>query len=848
VETHRPVTWMKARSVGSRGTFLAGTGQEWSAGDGTEAAHGKDTRREPSGGRRVKLDRRAEERDALPFLFSETADAGGIRIFSDGDNGVSPSGRGFPLAPNQLCIRLGAERMGERNPMQAMAGFFEKESMSPDLSRAVRSTVAFMVPLIVTSAGWVRMDPAHACIAANTIALVDVRGGYSLRLGLLLSISLILTMAVALAGPGVDSPVMALAGTAVIVALGGCWRHLSTDYGPGLAVSSSLLFFISLAPPTAGPGGVVLNPVTATLAGALYGTLLQVCLWPIHPQHPLRKTVAESWMALASLLDAMSPERDNNDELVTEREVELRATLNRTQATLHAAKHPSGGMLRHLEMLNIAVVRLGFRIIAFKTAFRSVSKGGASDPLAQGLSPALDSLTNLVRSVALAVVSRQASQWNQFEVRRKRLEQLLATSRARLLSQVGDPVVSHQLSHLIEQIEKQLEVVREALEKTMDRTDSRAAFPMELLDLRTLALRPLAASLNLRGKVDPALVRHTFRAVMLALLGVVFFKMSGFPHGYWVPFTMLVVLQPDFGSTRQKAFQRVLGTVAGGLIASSLLWLHPPKPVVLGAIAVTIAMFGFFQKRRYGIAVIFITLMVVLLMESHQPVTLAFTLERMGSTLGGGILALLAALVFWPAWERNRFPRIMEKALEANVAYLQLAVERLKDGGLHDEPLTEAIQAAESANTDAFSSLKRMIADPKNQQSGLQEAAALANGNQRITQALSVIVLHLNNQKSLHPDALDDFRGLCTEACQALIDWEETGMLPASAAACLERLEKFHLPEIHPAHTDPTLYREPWIFPQLGRIVTELAAMLLIVRSRQEDGSAATGPAGEQAR
>lgn len=707
--------------------------------------------------------------------------------------------------------------------------------MSPDLSRAVRTTVAFMLPLIATSAGWIKMDPAHACIAANTIALVDIRGGYSLRLGLLLAVSVILSLAVFIAGPGIGSPMMALLGAALIVGLGGFWRHISPDYGPGLAVSSSLLFFISLAPPLAPPAEGIQGPVAATLIGALFGTLLQVALWPIRPQHPLRHTVAESWMALGDLLDAISRGMGAGDEAITNRQIELRATLNRTQSILHAAKHPSGGILRQLELLNIAAVRLGFRVIAFKTAFESASQREGMKVLAESLSPALNSLTNLVRSVALAVVSRQASQWNLFEVRMKRLEQLLAVGRSRILSQIEDPVTAEQLAHLLEQIERQLPIVHDALKNTLDRTDSRAAFSMELLDLRTLALRPLAATLNLSTKVDPALTRHTFRAVILALIGVAFFKWSGFTHGYWVPFTMLVVLQPDFGATRDKAFQRMMGTIAGGLIASSLLWLHPPKPVVFTAIAITIWMFGYFQKRRYGVAVIFTTLMVVLLMESQQPVTLAFTLERMGSTVGGGMLALIAALIFWPAWERSRFPGIMEKALRSNLAYLELVVKHLRDGNPHDEPLVEAGQAAESANTDAFSSLKRMIADPKNQQAGLQQAAALANGNQRITQALAVICLHLNDQRSLHPKALTEFCGLCVEAFQCLIAWEKTGTLPQTSESCLERLGSFRLPEIDADHSDPARYREPWIFPQLIRIVTELEAMLLIIRSREKD-------------
>lgn len=703
--------------------------------------------------------------------------------------------------------------------------------MLPDMSRAVRCTVAFMVPLLISSFGWIQMDPAHACIAANTIALVDVRGGYSLRFGLLLTISVVLSLAVLLAAPGVQSPLMALLGTVIIVGLGGLWRHLSPDYGPGLAVSSSLLYFISLAPPLIGQGGGSLYPVMSTLGGALFGTLLQVVLWPIRPQYPLRRTVAESWMSLSELLEAMVPGRES-DEVITEKEVELRATLNRTQTVLHTSKHPSGEMIRKLEALNLAAVRLGFRVIAFKTAFRTISQQDGMKSLGQSLSPALESLTNLVRSVALAVVSRQASQWNLFEVRRKRLEQLLTAVRSQLLAQIHDPVTAEQLAHLLLQIENQLSMVRDALEKTMDRVDTRAAFSVELLDLRTLALRPLATSLNLSKKVDPALVRHTFRAVILALLGVAFFKFGGFPHGYWVPFTMLVVLQPDFGSTRKKAFQRVLGTLTGGLLATSLLWLHPPKPVAIIAIAITIWLFGYHVKRNYGIAVIFITLMVVLLMESRHPVTLSFTLERMGSTLGGGMLALLAALIFWPAWERNRFPKIMEDALRTNLAYLQMIVERLRNGGPYDEALVEAGQSAESKNSEAFSSLKRMIADPKNQQDGLQEAAALVNGNQRITQALGVISLHLNDQKTLHPEALDEFSRLCSEAYECMIQWETTGRFPSSSAQCLERLGSFRLPEIDASHMDATHYREPWIFPQLARIITELGAMLFMIRSR----------------
>jgi uncharacterized membrane protein YccC len=714
--------------------------------------------------------------------------------------------------------------MPASGPKELFQGILERESLRPDLNRAIRGTVAFMVPLLVILFGGVPADVAFPCIAAQTIALVDVRGAYSLRLGLLLAMSVVLAAATALGMLGAESLPLALLGSVIAILAGGLWRHLSSEYGPGLAISTGLMFLISLSPHTTRPDAI--HPALGALMGGLFGVLLQVLGWPFHPQHPLRRTVAESWLALAGLLDAMATEGEGRHEAIVHGQADLRTTLNQTQAVLAESNALPGNLPRHLEQLNLTAARLTLRVIVLNTSLEAAMARSCFAPLAAGFAPVLASLSNSARTVALAVVSRQPSHLAALEVRLTRLENLLAVLRSQVKSRLDDAAIAGQLDDVLRQFEEQLPAIREALGATLDRANERGAFSLELFDLHTITLRPLAASLNLRHRVDPSLVRHTARMLVLVAAGVAVFKVLHIPHGYWLPFSMIVVLQPDFGSTRKRAAERMLGTLAGSIIASSLLWLHLPIGVLLTAVAVTIALFSYYVKRSYGIAVIFITLNVVLLLEAHQPVTLAVTMERLGCTLAGGMLALGAAFIFWPVWEKQRFPGIMAKALDANVSYLKQVVSRLENGMPYDEDLLLCRRSAESANSEAFSSLRRMTADPRSRRDGLDEAAALANGNQRVTNALSVVTVHLNDQRTRHPETLARFREVCVEAFQVL----KTG--GAALDASFEALEAFTLPEIDPDHRDASRFREPWVYPQLARIVTELAAMILAEKPR----------------
>jgi uncharacterized membrane protein YccC len=724
--------------------------------------------------------------------------------------------------------------MSAFRPWKKLGRLAEQESLLPDLGRAIRSTIAFMVPLLLSVGGWLPLEVSFVAIAAQNIAMVDVRGAYRLRLALLLSMTAVFAGAAALGTVTANHPYGAVCATVLIAFCGGAWRHLSSDYGMSLAISSTLVFFLALVLP-AGPG-VAGSHTLAALVGGFWGLTLQVANWPFRPQHPLRRTVAETWLAVADLFATMAPSEEGDEATqqhrVSERETALRTTLDKTYAAL--ADAPPGLLRERLEALNLAGARLSTRVVVLNTALETLMTRADFSAFAPALQPAFTSLTNTARTVALAVVSRQPAHLATVEVRLRRLGNLLRVLQSRTFSETRDPAGGAQLQEILRQIGQLLPEIERALRATIDHREERSAFSLELLDVDTWSLRPLASTLNLTWRVDPALMRFTGRLAVLMVFGVAVFKAYNLPHGYWLPFTMIVVLQPDYGSTRQRAAQRVGGTLAGSVLASALLWLHLPFAALASTMAATMFAFGYFLKRNYAVAVFFITLFIVLLTEAEHPVTIEFTLERLLSTLAGGGLALLAALFFWPVWERSRFPPILARGLRANRDFLQLLISRAVAGGKYDDETIGAKRRAEAANSAIFSSLQRMTGDPKNQREGLEQLATLANGNQRLTRALTVMTLHLTPGTPIAQRGLAQFAELGSEALEQIAQAVEAGPnhRQAKLGELQNALENFQVPT-SPAgagSSSSETQRQRWIFGQLLRAATELSALLLAAK------------------
>ena len=140
--------------------------------------------------------------------------------------------------------------------------------------------------------------------------------------------------------------------------------------------------------------------------------------------------------------------------------------------------------------------------------------------------------------------------------------------------------------------------------------------------------------------------RHAI--VMAVAVGLVTYLVLALDirHGYWVTLTLTVVLRPFDDQTRTAAWQRVLGTLGGVLLAVLIAALLPLWAIAAILAVCMVLMIGYATIGDYTRQVVFLTPMVVMLGSAGDPGLIAA--ERALATITGAILAgLIGVGLVW---------------------------------------------------------------------------------------------------------------------------------------------------------------------------------------------------------
>jgi YccS/YhfK family integral membrane protein len=229
--------------------------------------------------------------------------------------------------------------------------------------------------------------------------------------------------------------------------------------------------------------------------------------------------------------------------------------------------------------------------------------------------------------------------------------------------------------------------------------------------------------------LDSGVFRHALRVCLACLAGYGMTRMIAYgQHSYWVLLTIAFILKPAFSLTRERNVQRIIGTVAGGVIGITVLLLVPLRKAQFAIMVLFMLLTYSFMRINYLLMVLFTTPFVLLLFTFLGMPFREVALERIFDTVLGCAIAFGASVFLFPAWEARQLNMHLAGLLRADHTYLSLLIDALEGRpvSLLSYKLARKDIYVQTANVSSL--FQRMLNEPRNLQSGpsqLQELVVL---------------------------------------------------------------------------------------------------------------------------
>jgi uncharacterized membrane protein (TIGR01666 family) len=222
--------------------------------------------------------------------------------------------------------------------------------------------------------------------------------------------------------------------------------------------------------------------------------------------------------------------------------------------------------------------------------------------------------------------------------------------------------------------------------------------------------------------LDSATFKHALRVSLVCLVGFITAKnVSLGGHSYWVLLTIIVILKPGFSLSKQRNYQRLIGTIAGGAIGILILTFVPNPTVQFVCLVVFMIGTYSFLRLNYIVSVIFMTPFVLILFKFLGVGLLNVAQERIIDTAIGSSIAFIASYLIFPTWEFQQIQNDLKAVITANINYLQKVSESIagKPVLLTDYKLARKDVFVNSANLSA--TFERMTSEPKSKQRNIKD-------------------------------------------------------------------------------------------------------------------------------
>lgn len=211
--------------------------------------------------------------------------------------------------------------------------------------------------------------------------------------------------------------------------------------------------------------------------------------------------------------------------------------------------------------------------------------------------------------------------------------------------------------------------------------------------------------------------RHSLRVMITCLAGYILATMifKGH-HSYWILMTIIIILKPAYGLTKDKNKDRLIGTIGGGIIGLLLLLFIKNEIAIFCLLVIFMLGTYTYVRLNYVVMVFFLTPYVLILFHFLKLDIVDIAGERLLDTAIACVLSWLAIHYLFPRWESFTIRKNLIDVLQANRKYMNKLVSAfLKKERLSVEyKLVRKEVFVTTANLSA--ALHRMQSEPRDKQ------------------------------------------------------------------------------------------------------------------------------------
>ncbi|MDB5118232.1 MAG: hypothetical protein JWQ79_3724, partial [Mucilaginibacter sp.] len=216
--------------------------------------------------------------------------------------------------------------------------------------------------------------------------------------------------------------------------------------------------------------------------------------------------------------------------------------------------------------------------------------------------------------------------------------------------------------------------------------------------------------------------KHAIRVSLVCLIGFIAAKtLSLGHHSYWILLTIVVILKPGFSLSKQRNYQRLIGTIGGGIIGVLILVFIPNNDVQFAFLVIFMIGAYSFVRLNYVVSVIFMTPYVLILFKFLGVGHLNIVEERVTDTIIGSTIAFIASYTIFPTWEFEQVKESLADVIYANVNYLVKIAESMTGKIINTTEYKLARKDVYVKSANLSSAFERMTSEPKSKQRNIKD-------------------------------------------------------------------------------------------------------------------------------